>query len=313
MFIFILRRLLATVPVLFIVALIVFLMLHMAPGDPAAVIVGDSGSAADIARVRAELGLNESLPLQFGRWVLQLAQGDLGRSIFINDSVTSLIAQRIGPTLSLASITLLFTLVLAIPLGVIAAWKHGSWLDRSLMTVSALGFSVPAFVVGYVLIWLFGLKLEWLPVHGYAPLSAGIGAWLYNLILPAMTLSTVYIALIARVTRAAVAEALTEDYVRTARSKGISEAQVLMRHALANAAVPIATVIGIGIALLITGVVVTETVFAIPGLGSLTVDSVLSRDFPLIQGVTLFFSFIYVMVNLLVDLSYLVLDPRIRY
>ncbi|MBT0569763.1 ABC transporter permease [Curvibacter sp. CHRR-16] len=313
MLMFILRRTLATIPVLVVVALIVFIMLHLAPGDPAALIVGDSGTVQDIAHMREQLGLNDPLPLQFAHWFGRLLQGDLGHSLFIQQSVTSLIAQRIGPTVSLAVLTLGFTLALAIPLGTIAAWKRNSWLDRSLMAASALGFSVPAFVVGYALIWLFGLQLRWFPVQGYTPASQSIGGWLHGLILPALTLSFVYVALIARVTRAAVSEALTEDYIRTARAKGISEWRVLTRHALANAAVPIATVVGIGIALLITGVVVTETVFAIPGLGRLTVESVLARDFPLIQGVTLFFSFVYVVVNLLVDLSYLLLDPRIRY
>jgi peptide/nickel transport system permease protein len=214
---------------------------------------------------------------------------------------------------SLSALTLVMTLLLAVPLGVIAASRHGGWLDRMLMGVSVMGFSVPSFVVGYILIWAVALHAKLLPVQGYAPLSAGIGPWLAHLILPAITLSIVYLALIARVTRAAVAEALTEDYIRTARAKGISEARVLIRHALANAAVPIVTVIGIGIGLLIGGVVVTETVYAIPGLGQLTVDAVLARDFPLVQGITLFFSFVYVLINLLVDMSYLLLDPRIRY
>jgi peptide/nickel transport system permease protein len=310
---FLLRRLLATLPVLVVVALIVFTMLQLSPGDPAAAIVGDSGTTEDIARVRAQLGLDQPWPVQFANWSGKLLQGDMGNSLFIKKTVAELISQRIGPTLSLALVTLTLTLLVAIPLGVLAAWRHGGWLDRMLMSMSALGFSVPAFVVAYLLIWLFALHLKWLPVQGYVELSKGVLPWLRNLILPAFTLSTVYIALIARVTRASVAEALTEDYIRTARSKGISEYQVLARHALRNAAIPIATVVGIGVALLISGVVVTETVFAIPGLGQLTVDAVLSRDFPVIQGITLFFSVIYVMVNLLVDLSYLALDPRIRY
>jgi peptide/nickel transport system permease protein len=310
---FLLRRLLATIPVLIVVALIVFTMLQLSPGDPAAAIVGDSGNSEDIARVRAQLGLDQPWPVQFANWSGRLLQGDLGNSLFIKKTVAELISQRIGPTLSLAAVTLTLTLLVAIPLGVLAAWRHGGWLDRALMSMSALGFSVPAFVVAYLLIWLFALHLKWLPVQGYVELSKGVLPWLRNLILPAFTLSTVYIALIARVTRASVAEALTEDYIRTARSKGISEVRVLARHALRNAAIPIATVVGIGVALLISGVVVTETVFAIPGLGQLTVDAVLSRDFPVIQGITLFFSVVYVMVNLLVDLSYLALDPRIRY
>ncbi|MBB3178154.1 ABC transporter permease [Variovorax sp. Sphag1AA] len=310
---FLLRRIVATLPVLVVVALIVFLMTRLAPGDPAAAIVGDNATTENLAQVRTNLGLNEPLPVQFGRWGAQLLRGNLGESFFMKKPVTELIGQRIEPTLALAGVTLLLTLLIAVPLGVLAAWRHGGWLDRTLMGFSALGFSVPVFVIGYLLIWFFALKLQWLPVQGYNRIGDGFWPWLRNLIMPAVALSVIYVALIARVTRAAVAEAMTEDYIRTARAKGIPEARVLMRHALANAAVPIVTVIGIGIALLIGGVVVTESVFAIPGLGSLTVDAVLSRDFPLIQGITLFFSVIYVLVNLLVDLSYLVFDPRIRY
>ncbi|QOF79909.1 ABC transporter permease [Variovorax sp. 38R] len=313
MLLFLARRILSTVPVLVIVALIVFLMLRLAPGDPAAAIVGDSGTSENIAKVREQLGLNESLPVQFFHWSAQLLQGNLGESYFMKKTVVELIGQRIEATVSLAAVTLVATILIAVPLGVLAAWRHGGWLDRMLMGFSVMGFSIPAFVIGYVLIWIFALHLQWLPVQGYQRLSQGPLLWLKHLILPSITLSIIYVALIARVTRAAVAEAMTEDYIRTARAKGISETRLLMRHALANAAIPIVTVIGIGIALLIGGVVVTETVFAIPGLGQLTVDAVLSRDFPLIQGITLFFSVIYVLINLLIDLSYLVFDPRIRY
>jgi len=307
------RRIIATIPVLLVVALIVFMMTRFAPGDPATAIVGDDASAANLHRVRSNLGLNDSLPMQFGRWGWQLLHGSLGESFFLKKQVSELIGQRIEPTLALTCLTLIMTIMIAVPLGVIAAWRHGGWLDRMLMGFSALGFSVPAFVIGYMLIWLFALRWQLLPVQGYNRISDGLGPWLSHLVLPATTLSIIYVALIARVTRAAVAEAMTEDYIRTARAKGISETRVLVRHALANAAIPIVTVIGIGVALLIGGVVVTESVFAIPGLGSLTVDAVLSRDFPLIQGITLFFSVVYVVVNLLVDISYLVLDPRIRY
>lgn len=310
---FFLRRILATIPVLIVVALIVFFMLRLAPGDPAAAIVGNAGTSEDIDLVRSALGLNDSLPVQFVRWVGELLQGNLGNSFFMKIPVTELISQRIEPTISLAALTLVVAVAVAVPLGVLAAWRHGGWLDRMLMGFSVLGFSIPAFVLGYVLIWLFSLHWQLLPVQGYSRLESGFGPWLRHLILPSIALSIIYVALIARVTRAAVAEAMTEDFIRTARAKGISEARVLIRHGLANAAVPIVTVIGIGVALLIGGVVVTETVFAIPGLGQLTVDAVLSRDFPLIQGIILFFSVIYVFINLLVDLSYLVLDPRIRY
>jgi len=307
------RRLLATVPVLAVVAILVFLMLRLTPGDPAAVLAGDAASTEQIAQIRATLGLDRSIPEQFAIWVGHLVSGDLGQSYYYKTPVTTLIGQRLEPTLSLAALTMTMAVLVAVPLGVLAAWRFGSWLDRGLMAFSVLGFSVPVFVLAYVLIWLVSLELGWLPVQGYQRIADGVGLWLYHLILPSVTLSVIYIALIARVTRASVLETLGEDYIRTARAKGLPEAVVLRRHALANAAVPIATVVGIGIALLIGGVVVTESVYAIPGLGRLTVDAVLARDFPTIQGVILLFSLVYVLINLLVDLSYVFFDPRIRY
>ena len=314
---FLFQRLLALIPVLFTVAVIVFLILRLTPGDPAAVIAGNSASNADIERIREQLGLNEPLWTQFGIWLSGVLRGDLGYSFYLNKPVLELIAQRVEPTLSLAFGTIVLAIVVAVPLGTLAAWRMGGWLDRLLSGFAVLGFSVPVFVVGYLLIYVFAIHLQWLPVQGYQRLfgtaSQGVGAWAAQLVLPWLTLATIYIALIARVTRASVSEALTEDFIRTARAKGLTERAVLLRHALANAAVPIVTVIGIGVALLIGGVVVTETVYAIPGLGSLTVDAVLNRDFPVIQGVVLFFSVLYVLINLLVDLSYLLLDPRIRY
>ena len=314
---FLAHRLAAIVPVLLVVAVVVFLILRLTPGDPAAVIAGNNATSEDIARIREQLGLSRPLLSQFWIWFSNALQGDLGYSFYLNKPVSELIAQRIEPTLSLAAGTLALAVLVAVPLGTLAAWRMGGWLDRVLSGFSVAGFSVPVFVIGYVLIYLFAMKLHWLPVQGYRRLfgasGQGVGAWAYQLVLPWFTLATIYVALIARVTRASVSEALTEDYIRTARAKGITESAVLLRHALANAAVPIATVVGIGVALLIGGVVVTETVFAIPGLGSLTVDAVLNRDFPVIQGVVLFFSVLYVLVNLGVDLSYLFLDPRIRY
>jgi peptide/nickel transport system permease protein len=310
---FLFRRLLSTLPVLGVVAVLVFLMLRLTPGDPAAVLAGDQATTEQIAMIRANLGLDRSIPEQFLIWFGHLLQGDLGQSYYYKMPVTELIAQRIEPTLSLAVITITMAVSVAVPLGVMAAWRFGSWLDRGVMAFSVAGFSVPVFVSAYLLIWFFSLKLGWFPVQGYKRISGGFGPWLYHLLLPAFTLSLIYIALIARVTRASVLETLGEDYIRTARAKGLPEALVLKRHALANAAVPIATVIGIGIALLIGGVVVTESVYAIPGLGRLTVDAVLARDFPTVQGVILLFSFVYVLVNLLVDLSYVFFDPRIRY
>lgn len=313
MFPFIARRLAATIPVLAIVAVLVFLLLRLTPGDPAAILAGDAANVEQIAKIRATLGLDRSIPVQFGIWLGQMLSGDLGESFYFKMKVTTLISQRLEPTLALATVTIILAVLVAVPLGVLAAWRFGGWLDRALMGFSVLGFSIPIFVLAYILIWFVSLKLGWLPVQGYRRIADGFVPFLRHLILPAITLSVIYIALIARVTRAAVLETLGEDYIRTARAKGLSESRVLVRHALANAAVPIATVIGLGVALLIGGVVVTESVYAIPGLGRLTVDAVLARDFPTIQGVILLFSFAYVVVNLLVDLSYVFFDPRIRY
>ncbi|HEX5091215.1 MAG TPA: ABC transporter permease [Burkholderiales bacterium] len=310
---FVARRVLATLPVLAVVAVLVFLLLRLTPGDPAAILAGDAASAAQVAQIRESLGLEEPIPVQFGIWLRHLAAGDLGESYYYKVKVTELIAQRLEPTLSLAALTIVFAVLVSVPLGAVAAWRFGGAFDRALMGFSVLGFSVPVFVLAYILIWIVSLKLGWLPVQGYQRIAGGVGPWLRHLVLPSITLSVIFIALIARVTRASVLEALGEDYIRTARAKGLPELRVLVRHAVANAAVPIVTVIGIGIALLIGGVVVTESVYAIPGLGRLTVDAVLARDFPTIQGVILFFSLLYVGVNLLVDLSYVFLDPRIRY
>jgi peptide/nickel transport system permease protein len=299
------------------VSLVVFLILRLAPGDPAAVIAGNSATNDEINRIREQLGLDRSILSQYFIWIGRVIQGDLGYSYYLNKPVTDLIAQRIEPTLSLAAGTLVLAIAVAIPLGTIAAWRMGGWLDKILSGFSVAGFSVPVFVIGYLMIYLFAIRLDWLPVQGYkaltGPKAVGLWDWMQQLILPWMTLGMIYVALIARVTRASVSEALTEDYIRTARAKGVTEKIVLLRHALANAAVPIVTVIGIGVALLIGGVVVTETVYAIPGLGMLTVDAVLNRDFPVIQGLVLLFSCAYVFINLMVDLSYLFLDPRIRY
>jgi peptide/nickel transport system permease protein len=310
---YIVRRILATLPVMAIVALFVFSLLYIAPGDPAAVIAGDQASPADVERIRQGLGLDRPFLIQFGSWVWRLLHGDLGTSIFTNLPVGTMIAQRMGPTLSLMIVTLLLTLVVAVPLGVIAAWKAGSWIDRSIMAFAVFGFSLPVFVVGYILAYVFALKFEWLPVQGYTPLTEGFWPWLQNLILPAIALGCVYIALIARITRATMLEVLQQDYIRTARAKGLGQGGILFVHALKNAAVPIITVVGIGIALLIGGALVTESVFAIPGLGRLTIDAILRRDYPVIQGIVLLFSFVYVLVNLMIDVTYTLVDPRIRY
>ena len=313
MFAYLVRRVLATIPVMAVVALFVFSLLYIAPGDPAAIIAGDQATPDDVERIRASLGLDRPYLVRFGAWLWDILRGDLGSSIFTNLPVSKMIAQRIEPTVSLMLLTLVLSLVIAIPMGVLAAWKHGSLIDRAIMMLAVFGFSVPVFVVGYLLAYVFALELDWFPVQGYTPIANGIGPWLSNLILPAVALGGIYIALIARITRATMLEVLSQDYVRTARAKGVGQRSILFLHALKNAAVPIVTVVGIGVALLIGGAVVTESVFAIPGLGRLVVDAILRRDYPVIQGVVLMFSFVYVLVNLGVDLLYTVFDPRIRY
>jgi peptide/nickel transport system permease protein len=307
------NRLLAAVPVLLTVAVIVFLLLRLTPGDPAAAIGGDSATTEQIAEIRSKLGLDQPLAEQFVRWARRTATGDLGESFFFKKTVSELIVQRIEPTLSLAVVTIVLAVLVAVPLGVLAANHHGSVLDRCLMGFSVMGFSVPVFVIGYLLIYVFAIKLNLLPVQGYRRIGENLWDWAYHLILPSLTLAVIYVALIARMTRASVIEVLREDYIRTAHAKGLTNRAVLVRHALRNAAVPIVTVIGVSIALLIGGVVVTESVYNIPGLGRLTVDAVLARDYPVIQGIILLLSFVYVLVNLVIDVAYTVVDPRIRY
>ncbi len=310
---YLIKRLLATIPVMLFVAIFIFLLLRLTPGDPAAMIAGDFASEAQIAEIRDKLGLTQPLIQQFFTWAGNLLQGDLGESFFFKKQVSELIAARIEPTLSLSLVTIIMTVAIAVPMGVIAAYKQGSWMDRVVMGFSVLGFSIPVFVIGFGLVYLFSIKLDWFPVQGYKRMADGLGPWIQHLILPAIALSIIFVAFIARMTRTSVLEVLGEDYIRTARAKGQTENKVLIRHALRNAAVPIVTVIGFAFAILIGGVVVTESVFNIPGLGLLTVEAVLNRDFPAIQAVVLLFSFIYVLINLVIDLSYTVLDPRIRY
>jgi peptide/nickel transport system permease protein len=313
MFAYIVRRILATIPIMIVVALFVFALLHLSPGDPAAIIAGDQATPVQIAHIRVELGLDRPLYVQFADWVWRLLHGDLGTSIFTGLPVATLIAQRVGPTVALTISTLLVSVLAAIPMGILAAWKAGSWIDRAVMVFAVLGFSVPVFVLAYVLIYVFAIGADWLPVEGYVSIGQGFGPFLSHIVLPSIALGTVFSALIARITRASMLDVLSQDYIRTAQAKGLSNERVLLGHALKNAAVPIATIIGIGVALLISGVVVTETVFAIPGIGRLTVDAILRRDYPVIQGIILIFSAAYVLINLLVDLSYTLLDPRIRY
>jgi peptide/nickel transport system permease protein len=307
-----LRRLAATLPVMAVVAVVVFLLIHLSPGDPAALIAGDMATADDIEKLRVVLGLDQPLWRQFVLWMGRLLGGDLGTSIFTQVPVTQLLAQRIEPTLSIAFFTMALTLLLAVPLGTLAAWRAGTWIDRLVMLFAVLAFSVPVFLVGYLLIYTFAVQLSWFPVQGYSRIADGVGPWLTSLVLPCVNLALLYIALITRMTRATVLEVLQEDYIRTARAKGLGVLPVLV-HALRNAAIPIATTVGVGIALLIGGVVVTETVFAIPGVGRLVIDSVQRHDYPVIQSVLLISAGVYVLINLLIDLSYRLFDPRITY
>jgi len=307
------RRVLATIPVMVVVAMFVFMLLRLTTGDPAAIIAGDNATTQQVAEIRARLGLDRPITHQFAIWVSNLLRGDFGESFFFKKPVSELILERLEPTAALSVCTMVLAVVMAVPLGVLAAYKRGSWIDRGVMGLSVLGFSVPVFVIGYALIYLFAIELAWLPVQGYQRLSEGFGGFIERLVLPSFTLAIVLVALIARITRASMLEVLSADHVRTARAKGLAELPVLLRHALRNAAVPIVTVIGLGVALLIGGVVVTESVYSIPGIGRLTVDAVLARDYPTVQAVVLLFSLVYVLINLLVDLTYTFLDPRIRY
>jgi peptide/nickel transport system permease protein len=296
-----------------VVAVFVFGLLHLTPGDPAAIIAGDYATAEDIARIHKQLGLDRPLHVQFVAWIGRVLTGDLGTSIFSRLPVARLIRQRLEPTIVLSITTLIIAVALAVPLGVLAAWRAGTWLDRGVMGFAVFGFSVPVFVLGYLLIYLFAIRLDWLPVQGYVSLDRGLWPCLRSILLPSFALGIIYMALIARITRASVLEVLTQDYIRTAEAKGLAPLAVLLSHALKNASVPIVTIIGVGLTLVIGGVVVTESVFAIPGVGRLTVDAILRRDYPIIQGVILVFSGVYVLVNLLIDVSYTFLDPRIRY
>ncbi|WP_439578979.1 ABC transporter permease [Elioraea sp.] len=310
---YVIRRLLATIPVVAVVAAVVFLIMRLGPNDPVAAMVGEFASEDQIAEVRARFGFDRSLPEQLLRWFATLLAGDLGTSIYTGLPVSRLIVQRLEPTLLLAGSAMLIAVSLAVPLGVLAAWKAGAAADRAVMAFAVAAFSFPVFLISYSLVLVFSLWLELLPVQGYRPPSDGLGPFLEHIALPAVSLGLIYSALIARITRASVIEVLRQDFVRTARSKGLSSVRILLAHVLRNAAVPIVTVIGIGLAGLISGVVITETVFAIPGIGRLTVDGILNRDYPVIQGVILFFSFVYLGINLVIDIAYAAIDPRIRY
>jgi len=302
----------ATIPVMGVVAIAVFALLHLTPGDPAVIIAGDYATADDIARIRGKLGLDQPLATQMAIWLGRVVRGDLGTSIFSGLPVTTLIQQRAEATISLTLLAMFISVGVGVPLGVLAAWRRGSWIDRVVMVIAVSGFSMPVFWLGFLLVWVFAIEAHWLPVQGFRPIGDGVGPFLRHLVLPALTLSVIYLALIARMTRASMLGVLDAEYIRTAFAKGLAPRRVLIRHALKNASLPIVTIIGIGFALLIGGAVVTESVFALPGLGRLTVDAIVRRDYPVIQGVVLLVSGVYVLINLTVDVLYVVLDPRIR-
>lgn len=310
---FLLWRLLSTVPVMLTVLVVIFLLLHIGPGDPAATLAGDNATPEQIAGIRARLHLDQPLIVQFAIYLRQVLSFDLGVSVFSNRPVTTLILQRAEPTLMLATTTTLLSVIVAVPAGIYAAKRVGRFGDYVVMGLSAIAFSVPVFVLGYLLMQSFAISLRWLPVQGYRPLSAGLMACLTSLTLPTLALTCLFAALVARITRATMLDVLAQDYIRTARAKGAGRFRILIVHALKNIGVPVVTVVGTSFAALLGGVVVTESVFNIPGAGRLTVEAILTRDYPVVQGVMLVFAVILVGVNLLVDLSYTLFDPRIRH
>ena len=310
---YILRRLITLIPVLIIVGVIVFGIVHLTPGDPAAVMAGQSGTPEQIERIRQSLGLDRPLWDQFVDWFGGLLRLDFGESIFLGMSVTDAIVERAQPTLLLTFYALLIQMIIGIPAGVIAAVKRNSWIDRSLMVISISGAAIPTFFLGILLILLFSVRLRWLPSGGYVPLTEDpIEHW-KSMIMPAFALGFSSAALLARMVRSTMLEVLREDYVRTAYAKGIAQRQVVVRHALRNALIPVITVIGASMGALLGGAVVTELVFTIPGMGRLVVQSIARRDFPVIQGAVMIIAGIYVLVNLLVDILYVYIDPRVRY
>ena len=309
---YILKRLLATIPILFFVGIVTFSLVHIAPGDAANIIGGDYAGPDDIKKLRADLGLDKPVITQFKDWLVRTAHGDLGNSIFSGKSVTTLVRQRMNPTISLTIAGGVLAVFLGVPLGVLAAWKSNTLLDRAVQMYAALGISIPGFWLGFILIWAFAVNFRIFPVIGFVSIFDDVGGFLKSITLPSLLLGVSGSSIIVRMTRSSMLEVFREDYIRTARAKGLSERVVLFRHALRAGAIPILTVVGGLAAGLITGVVITETVFTIPGLGRLVAEAVQQRDFPIVQSLLMLLATIYVGVNLIVDLSYAFLDPRVR-
>lgn len=313
MLVYTLRRLIWAIPTALIVSLIVFALLYITPGDPAAVMAGIDATPEEVEALRHGLKLDRPFHVRLGDFFWGLARLDLGKSIRTGQPVTEMIVGRMDVTITLALLVEAVIIVVGIPLGAIAAWRHNTWVDRSAMLIAVLGFSIPGFWLAFMAMWLFGLKLAVLPPAGYSPIGDGVWPFFERLILPTAVTALIGMALLIRMTRGAVVELLREDFVRTARAKGLTERIVLFRHVLKTAAPPMLTVIGLGFAGLVTGLVITESVFALPGLGLMVASAISSRDYPVIQGFILLVSFIYILFNLLVDLAYAALDPRIRY
>ena len=309
---YIVKRLLSLIPVLFVISVVIFLIMHITPGDPAAIMLGEEATEDQIQELREELGLNTPLVQQYVDWVINVVQGDLGYSYFMKQSVTSALISHLGPTFSLAVLAQIVALVIAIPAGIMAATRRGSLSDQSLMAFSLFGMSVPSFLLALFLILVIGVQLRWLPIAGFQPLSDGLWNSLQYLILPAISLGTIQAALIARMTRTSMLEVLHANFIKTARAKGVKERNIVYRHALRNAFLPILTVIGQTFGTLVAGGVVTETIFNIPGIGQMVVNSIERRDYPVIQGVILFITVSYVFINLMIDLLYAYIDPRVR-
>ena len=310
---YIVQRVLAFIPVVAFVGIFTFSLIHLAPGDPAALLGRQTGTREEIQKIKERLGLDEPLIVQFWVWTKKTLRGDLGESVASRQEITKLIGQRLPPSLWVGTTSQLFAILFGVPLGVLAAWRANSVLDRASMVFAVLAFSIPSFYLAYNLIFLFAVHLQWFPAIGYQPMSDGIWGWAHRLVLPTVSVGLIIAGLLTRITRATMLEVLREDYVRTARAKGLAEGVVLFRHALRNAFAPVLTVIGLGVAALITGLVVTETVFAIPGIGRLVVDSIQRRDYPTIQGLMLMIALGYLTINLIIDLAYVYIDPRIRY
>ena len=312
MHLYLAKRLLALIPVLFVVSIIIFLIIHITPGDPASVILGENATAQDVEALRQQMGLDLPLYQQYMNWISDVLRGDLGDSYFMKESVGSAILSHLMPTLSLAVLAQIVALLIAIPLGIVAALRRGTAMDQTVMGFSLLGMAIPSFLLALFLILLIGVQLQWLPVAGYKPLEDGLWNHLKHLILPAISLGAIQSALITRMTRSSMLEVLNANYMKAARSKGVRERQLVYKHALRNAFLPILTVIGQTFGGLVTGAVVTETIFNIPGIGQLIINAVDRRDYAVIQGVVLFVTCAYVCINLLVDLLYGVIDPRVR-